>query len=211
MTTCHNTRRIYSEELYPLTDIAGQSQVINTLDLSYYPSERGAYNNDVNFAADPAANFGGIMRSLNSTNFEQGNVDYIQFWVMDPYIGKGQLLKTIQETIFQFREISEDVLKDGRKQYENGLGPDQILVNPRPIWGDVPASQSLIYAFDTNANNRSNQDVGLDGLSDANEGQYTNFASETDPAADDYSFYLNTPGTILERYKNYNGVEETQL
>jgi cell surface protein SprA len=74
---------------------------------------------------------------------------------------KGQLLKTIQETIFQFREISEDVLKDGRKQYENGLGPDQILVNPRPIWGDVPASQSLIYAFDTNANNRSNQDVGL--------------------------------------------------
>jgi cell surface protein SprA len=69
------------------------------------------------------------------------------------------LLKTIQETIFQFREISEDVLKDGRKQYENGLGPDQILVNPRPIC--VPASQSLIYAFDTNANNRSNQDVGL--------------------------------------------------
>jgi cell surface protein SprA len=64
------------------------------LDLSYYPSEE-AYNNDVNFAADPAANFGGIMRSLNSTNFEQGNVDYIQFWVMDPYIGKGQLLKTI--------------------------------------------------------------------------------------------------------------------
>jgi cell surface protein SprA len=165
----------------------------------------------VNFAADPA-NFGGIMRSLNSTNFEQGNVDYIQFWVMDPYIGKGQLLKTIQETIFQFREISEDVLKDGRKQYENGLGPDQILVNPRPIWGDVPASQSLIYAFDTNANNRSNQDVGLDGLSDANEGAvYTNFASETDPAADDYSFYLNTPGTILERYKNYNGVEGNSI
>jgi cell surface protein SprA len=63
----NTTRRIYSEELYPLTDIAqGQSQVINTLDLSY-PS--GAYNNDVNFAADPAANFGGIMRSLNSTNF----------------------------------------------------------------------------------------------------------------------------------------------
>jgi cell surface protein SprA len=93
-------------------------------------------------------------------------MDYIQFWVMDPYIEKGQLLKTIQETIFQFREISEDVLKDG-KQYENGLGPDQILIQDR---GDVPASQSLIYAFDTNVNNRSNQDVGLDGLSDANEG-----------------------------------------
>jgi cell surface protein SprA len=35
---------------------------------------------------------------------------------------------------FNLGEISEDVLKDGRKQYENGLGPDQILVNPRPIW-----------------------------------------------------------------------------
>jgi cell surface protein SprA len=87
----NTTRRIYSEELYPLTDIAqGQSQVINTLDLSI-SFKRGAYNNDVNFAADPAANFGVNMRSLNSTNFEQGNVDYIQFWVMDPYIGKGAI------------------------------------------------------------------------------------------------------------------------
>jgi cell surface protein SprA len=61
------------------------------------------------------------------------------------------------------------------------------LVNPRPIWGDVPASQSLIYAFDTNANNRSNQDVGW--IVNANESAvYTNFASETDPAADDYTF-----------------------
>jgi cell surface protein SprA len=74
-----NTRRIYSEELYPLTDIAqGQSQVINTLDLSIILLKEG-YNNDVNFAADPAANFGGIMRSLNSTNFEQGNVITFNF------------------------------------------------------------------------------------------------------------------------------------
>jgi cell surface protein SprA len=206
----NTTRRIYSEELYPLTDIAqGQSQVINTLDLSYYPSERGAYNNNVSFAANPKENFGGIMRSLNSTNFEQGNVEYIQFWVMDPYVGKGAIPQNNSGKLyFNLGEISEDVLKDGRKQYENGLGPDQILVNPRPIWGDVPASQSLIYAFDANANNRSNQDVGLDGLSDANEGSvYTNFASEADPAADDYTFYLNTSGNILERYKNYNGVD----
>ncbi len=72
----------------------------------------------------------------------------------------------------------------------------------------MPASQSLIYAFDTNVENRKNQDVGLDGLSDANEGSiYTNFASEKDPAADDYAYYLNTRGSVLERYKNYNGVD----
>ncbi len=206
----NTTRRVYSEELYPLTDIAqGQSQVVTTLDLSYYPSERGPYNNNATFSADPTSNYGGIMRSLNSTNFEQGNVEYIQFWVMDPYVGKGQIpLNNTGKVYFNLGEISEDVLKDGRKQYENGLGPDQILVNPQPIWGDVPASQSLIYAFDSNANNRANQDVGLDGLPNAKEGSiYTNFASESDPAGDDYTYYLNESGSILDRYKNYNGVD----
>ncbi|MFT5602097.1 MAG: cell surface protein SprA [Flavobacteriales bacterium] len=206
----NSTRRIYSEELYPLTDIAqGQSQVINTLDLSYYPSDRGPYNNSANFSASPADNFGGIIRSLNSTNFEQSNVEYIQFWVLDPYEGIGKIPQNNTGKIyFNLGEISEDVLKDGRKQYENGLGPDQILTNPRPLWGDVPASQSLIYAFDANADNRNNQDIGLDGLSNDNEGSvYNNFASELDPAGDDYTYYLNTSGSILERYKNYNGVD----
>ncbi|RKS95209.1 protein involved in gliding motility SprA [Flavobacterium limicola] len=206
----NTTRRIYSEELYPLTDIAqGQSQVVNTLDLSYYPSERGPYNNSSTIGSSPRDNFGGIMRALNSTNFEQGNVEYIQFWVLDPYVGNGQVPQSNTGKIyFNLGEISEDVLKDGRKQYENGLGPDQILVNPQPLWGDVPASQSLIYAFDTNADNRKNQDIGLDGLASANEGAvYTNFASELDPAADDYRFYLNASGGIVERYKNYNGTE----
>jgi hypothetical protein len=32
------------------------------------------------------------MRSLNSTNFEQG-MEYIQFWVMDPYVGQGDSSK----------------------------------------------------------------------------------------------------------------------
>ncbi|MFV8345080.1 cell surface protein SprA [Flavobacterium sp. ZB4P13] len=206
----NNTRRIFSEELYPLTDIAqGQSQVVNTLDLSYYPSDRGPYNNSSNSATNPSDNFGGIMRSLNSTNFEQGNVEYIQFWVLDPYVGNGQIPQSNTGKIyFNLGEISEDVLKDGRKQYENGLGPDQVLVNPRPLWGDVPASQSLIYAFDTNAANRTNQDIGLDGLVNATEGSvYTNFASELDPAADDYTYYLNASGGILDRYKRYNGTD----
>ncbi len=206
----NTTRRVYSEELYPLTDIAqGQTQVVTTLDLSYYPSERGPYNNSSTFASNPKSNFGGIMRSLNSTNFEQGNVEYIQFWVMDPYVGKGQIPQNNTGKIyFNLGEISEDVLKDGRKQYENGLGPDQIMVNPQPLWGEVPASQSLIYAFDANANNRTNQDIGLDGLPNAKEGSvYNNFDSEPDPAADDYSYYLNASGSVLDRYKNYNGVD----
>ncbi|WP_310380504.1 cell surface protein SprA [Flavobacterium sp.] len=209
----NTTRRVFSEELYPLTDIAqGQSQVINTLDLSYYPLERGPYNNSLNVATNPRDNFGGIMRSLNSTNFEQGNVEYIQFWILDPYVGNGNApTNNIGKIYFNLGEIAEDVLKDGRKQYENGLGPDQIIVNPSPgvaNWGDVPASQSLIYAFDANAANRKNQDIGLDGLPNSKEGTiYTNFALQPDPAADDYTYYLNTTGTILDRYRNYNGLD----
>ncbi|MBF4466469.1 cell surface protein SprA [Flavobacterium sp. LC2016-12] len=207
----NTTRRIYSKELYPNTDIAqGQIQVINTLDLTYFPSERGPYNNNPNFSNDPAtSNFGGIMRSLNSTNFEQGNVEYIQFWVLDPYVGNAEAQPNNTGKIyFNLGEISEDVLKDQRKQYENGLGPDQVMVNPRPIWGDVPASQSLIYAFDTNPDNRKNQDVGLDGLPNSQEGSvYTNYAGEEDPAADNYTYYLNTEGGVLDRYKKYNGTE----
>ncbi|OCB74520.1 cell surface protein SprA [Flavobacterium crassostreae] len=206
----NTTRRVFSEELYPLTDIAqGQTQVVNTLNLSYYPLERGPYNNNANFNLAPKDNFGGITRSINSTNFEQGNVEYIQFWILDPYVGKGEIAPTNTGKIyFNLGEISEDILKDGRKQYENGLGPDQIVVNPRPLWGDVPASQSLIYAFDNNASNRKNQDIGLDGLNNGSEANvYTNFASEADPAADDYTYYLNTKGNIIERYKDYNGLE----
>jgi cell surface protein SprA len=37
----------------------------------------------------PRENYGGIMRSLNSTNFEQGN-EYIQLWILDPFVGNGK-------------------------------------------------------------------------------------------------------------------------
>jgi cell surface protein SprA len=120
---------------------------------------------------DPRDNFGGITRSLNSTNFEQANVEFIQFWVMDPYVGHGGLGSTSTNTgkiYFNLGSISEDILKDGQKQYENGLpeaGSNDLVVDT--VWGRVPASQSLIYAFDTSEANRAVQDVGLDGIGDA--------------------------------------------
>ena len=204
------TRRVYSDELYPLTDIVqGQSLVVSTLDLSYYPKDRGPYNNALKVDDAPNENYGGILRSLSSTNFEQGNVEYIQFWVMDPYVGNSKIPNSnTGKLYFNLGEISEDVLKDGKKLYENGLGPDQILANPPSEWGNVPASQSLIYAFDNNEGNRINQDIGLDGLPSGEEAKiYNNYASEPDPAADNYTYYLNASGTVLDRYKNYNGVD----
>ena len=41
------TRRVFIEEIFPeINLVQGQSTIINTLDLSYYPSERGPYNFD---------------------------------------------------------------------------------------------------------------------------------------------------------------------
>ena len=227
--SANNTRRIYSAELFPNTQIpVGQSQVINTLDLTYYPQERGPYNyNPTGLNGfDPnrlnpngsIANFGGIMRSINSTNFEQSNVEYIQFWVLDPYFDpENPTAQTdptnIGQIYFNLGEISEDVLKDSHKQYENGLpssNSSQSLTTATP-WGKVPSSQSLIYAFDVDGANRAVQDVGFDGINDAAEqnlpriGGYAGFS---DPAGDDYQYFLSATGsTIFDRYKNYNGVE----
>ena len=223
----NSTRRIFSQELFPNLQIAtGQPTVINTLDLSYYPQERGPYNyNPLALApngfgdTDAKSNFGGIMRAINSTNFEQSNVEYIQFWMLDPYFDPGNPtaqndLNNTGQIYFNLGEISEDVLKDSRKQYENGLpssSASQALTNPT-VWGKVPSSQSLIYAFDVDGANRSAQDVGFDGVNDAAEknlpGISPGFAGLDDPAGDDYQYFLTAAGaTVQAVYKNYNGVE----
>jgi cell surface protein SprA len=209
----NKTRRVLSSELYPNTNIAtGQSLVLNTLDLTYYPKERGPYNNNpVASNVTPKDNFGGITRALNSTNFEQSNVEYIQFWVMDPYIGTGAIPgANTGKVYFNLGAISEDILRDGKKQFENGLPSSGInnQLTTNTIWGKVPQAQSLLYAFDTDTANRSLQDVGFDGLSDAEEAaKYNNFAGSPDPAGDNYQYYLEANGNILNRYKNYNGMQ----
>ncbi|CAM4432053.1 T9SS outer membrane translocon Sov/SprA [Flavobacterium terrigena] len=217
----NKTRRIFSQELFPNVDIPqGQSNVISTLDLTYYPRERGPYNynpvtssNNQFPAIDAPNNWGGIMRAINTTNFEQSNVEYVQFWMMDPYTGNiGDTANTTNTGTLTLNlgEISEDVLKDGRKQYENGL-PESGGTQPTYSnkWGKVPASQSLIYAYDTNEANRNVQDVGLNGLNDDEEKiKHPAFAALGDASADNYNYYLNATGTVLDRYKNYNGLEK---
>ena len=221
----NTTRRIFNRELYPNQDLTvGQTQVINTLDLTYYPAERGPYNFEPAGATgnlpNPAENFGGITRAINSTNFEQSNVEYIQFWIMDPYYNGGsnpdlnaQNPLNTGKIYFNLGEISEDILKDERKQYENGLpaNSNSQALTSSTTWGKVPSSQSLIYAFDVDGANRAAQDVGFDGLSDEEErsllGMDPAFASLPDPAGDNYQYFLNASGNIFQRYKNYNGVE----
>jgi cell surface protein SprA len=219
----NSTRRIFNSELFPNQELAiGQSQVVNTLDLTYYPAERGPYNYEPAAATtgvlpNPADNFGGITRAINSTNFEQSNVEYIQFWVMDPYYPNtdpnAEPAANTGRVYFNLGEISEDILKDERKQYENGLPANTTsqALTSSTVWGKVPSAQSLIYAFDVDGGNRASQDVGFDGLDDDGERNLPGigaYASLPDPAADNYQYFLAATGSsIFERYKNYNGVQ----
>ncbi len=128
---------------------------------------------------------------------------------MDPFIYPENAGNNGGKLVFNLGNISEDVLKDGRKQYENGLPADGGDLNTTPTeFGKVPSNQSLIYAFNTEGQERLNQDIGYDGLSDAEEAaEFPAFANLPDPAADNYDYFLNASGGILQRYFDYNGIE----
>lgn len=206
------TSRVFINELFPEQDIVqGQNSVLNTLDLVYYPNERGPYNfqpgSENGVIQDTDESWAGITRQLTSTDLEQANVEYIEFWLQDPF--QEDPTKSGGKLVFNLGNISEDVIRDGRKLYENGLPEDgNIEFLPRTDWGSVvPLNQSLVYAFDTTGQERTNQDVGYDGFSDAAEIQEFGANFGTDPSNDNYTYFLNTEGNIFERYKGFNGVE----
>lgn len=212
------TSRVFINELFPQQDIAqGQTTILNTLDLAFYPEERGPYNFQTtnidissNTLTNPEDSWAGITRQITSTDFEQANVEYIEFWLQDPF--QENPTNTGGKLIFNLGNISEDIIKDGRKLYENGLPADGNVIGvlpESPSWGTVyPQNQSLIYAFDTTGDERTNQDVGYDGYDDNEERtKFLPFASLNDPANDNYTYFLNAEGDVFERYKRYNGVQ----
>ncbi|MFT4642234.1 MAG: cell surface protein SprA [Candidatus Azotimanducaceae bacterium] len=227
-------RRIGYDELFPEQDLdITQSSVIRSLDLAYYPSERGSFNYDTNNVGadgkftDPEDRWAGITRPLTVTNFEQANIEYIQFWMLDPYehysiteeeglpVGTNPQDPSNQvgDLYFNLGNISEDVLKDGRKMYENGMPDDGSDTNTdTTIWGKIPKGQSLLYTFDINDNSRINQDIGLDGLNDVEETTFFGGTFGTDPSSDNYSYFRGgeldaANASILNRYKNYNNTQ----
>ncbi len=241
-------REVTSFEIFPGRDLSyGESNTIQTLNLSFYPTERGPYNLDADNIDDqgnlmfPEKRWGGIMRKLENTNFEQSNIEYVQFWLMNPFLDPQNPNYEGGDLYLNFGEISEDILKDGLKSYENGIpydGNDQFL--EETVWGRVSKQNSLTYSFDNAEGARKAQDVGLDGLSNTDEfefptySEYLNrlrtrlapdavermqadpFSPLNDPAGDNYHFYRgydydNERLGILDRYKRYNGVEGNSL
>ncbi|MFQ5445820.1 MAG: cell surface protein SprA, partial [Saprospiraceae bacterium] len=217
-------------------------------DVNYDPGRRGPYNFDVpggtpysaglNSAGgleDPGTRWGGIMRALNTNDFQTANIEFIEFWMMSPYLDTlGSDLGNPDAAdggmdgyiYFDLGNISEDILPDSRKFFENGLpGPNtQGRRVKETTWGRVPLSQQITNAFDINTENRRAQDVGLDGMSDTLEQvKFANYLNAVlagvtpaayqsilaDPSNDDFKHYRDftneTP--VLERYSRYFGTE----
>jgi cell surface protein SprA len=176
--------------------------------------------------ANPRSRWGGMMRRIETTDFEALNIEFIEFWVLDPFLYN----RNSQGGDFYINlgNISEDILKDGRKSLENGLPVDGDPTKfDETVWGRVPKLQPVIQAFDTDPNARKQQDVGLDGLSNEDElvkyqtfiNQTSNLLSPTaltqlrsDPSTDNFVYYRGNSldainANILKRYENYNGNE----
>jgi cell surface protein SprA len=177
----HFTREILETEIFP-NRTPQNPQVTNlpVLDLAFYPNERGPYNYDVNptaFSAGlkidgqleaPSTRWGGMMRKIDNNDFETTNIEYIQFWMMDPYNEDNPTPNTTGAMYINIGDVSEDILKDSRKSFENGLPISATIPDPNLYdstkFGVIPVVQQVVNAFDNNPESRTFQDVGLDGF-----------------------------------------------
>ncbi|MBC8051523.1 MAG: cell surface protein SprA [Sphingobacteriaceae bacterium] len=223
----HYVREVIEQEVFPFKQSStGQPLTLPTFDLAFYPTLRGPYNyttNGVNADGtlnNPRNRWGGIFRRIESTDFEALNIEFIEMWVMDPFINKPN--STGGDLYFNLGSISEDILKDGRKSLENGLpGDGDISRTDSTAWGRIPKLQPVVQAFDNDPSARTFQDVGLDGLNNSSERQFfSTFLNllnpqaaaqlQGDPSSDDFMYYRggdldNANAGILKRYEKYNG------
>lgn len=240
----HRMREILEAEVFPNRQLpTGTPPNIATLDLTYYPSERGQYNfelpngepgvssglNPDGTLRDPESRWSGIQRSLTTTDFESSNIQFIQFWVMDPFNDDSENIDG-GDLYFNLGNVSEDVLNDSQWSYENGYpSPNNALDIEQSTWGYYPSPNNfnVVNAFDNSSGNYEMQDIGIDGLNSSGERSFhSNWLSQlegyltpeaysaywNDPSGDDYRYFrgsqldaqaLNT----LQRYKKYNGYE----
>ena len=240
----HYTRDVLIKEVFPNKSyLSYNPSILTVMNLSFFPTERGPYNLDVDgmdengYLINPTKRWGGIMRKLDVTDFETSNIEYIEFWMMDPFIYDKNGTDKGGELYFNLGDISEDILKDGKKFFEHGLPVDKDESKTEAtVWGRVPKTQSTVTAFDNTPGSRLVQDVGLNGLSTEDEFKFPTysdyvekvkakvngaarqrmendkFSPLNDPAGDNYSFYKSTDydeagADIITRYKRYNGTE----
>ncbi|MBC7827362.1 MAG: cell surface protein SprA [Chitinophagaceae bacterium] len=227
-----SVRQVEVREIYPKrsTDF-GQAKLV-TFDMAFYPTDIGPYNFDAtNVSAsgkllNPQKRWGGIMRGLDQVDFETGNVEFIEFWMQDPYVKNPG--STGGQLYFNLGNISEDILRDGKRFFENGISGavTKALEDSLTEWGKVPGNPiQVTQAFSNDPADRPLQDAGFDGLD--NEAERRKFQvylddlrnrfgvnsaiyqqALQDPSRDDFKNYRDGSFTgrdgILQRYKNVN-------
>ncbi len=215
----HASRRVQTQELYNSRDfVAGEQLYTNTFDITYFPNERGPYNVNPN-SETTQDRWAGIMRPISVSNFINSNIEYVEFWMMDPY-ADGNNLGSNPKLLLQLGNVSEDVLKDSKLQYENGLPTPSVPANTTTTnWGTQPTQFPVLYAFSTENEERTAQDLGYDGLDALGELEkfgvnFINPVTNTpDPASDDFVFYLSDKfqgaqaASLTERYKYFRNPE----
>jgi len=235
----HLVRLIPQQEVFPNRPGQTIDQNLYTFDISYYPRQRGPYNfeaspsptvrngkvisygvNNDGSLKEPQTRWAGLMRAIDNNDLEANNVEFIEFWMLDPFVYNKS--STGGKLYFHLGNISEDILRDSRMQFENGLACDSNILD-RTAWSRVPKLPPLVNAFDNDPNTRPCQDVGLDGLPDDVEkdhhadflnkvGAFLNpdalAALQNDPASDNFRFFLDgtfeNERNIIPRYKDYN-------
>ena len=177
----HRTRIVYEKEIYPNKEMLPNSDpVLPVLNLSYYPDERGPYNISADEIGsdgkltNPGSRWGGIMRKLDNTDFEKANIEYIEFWLMDPFLTNADPSFVGGDMYIDLGDVSEDILRDGKKSFEHGLplNDSEATMVDYTIWGRSPKTTSTVVAFANESGAREKQDVGYDGLSSAQEWLY---------------------------------------
>lgn len=227
----HYIRLVQQTEVFPQRTSQTLQNALSTLDLAFFPKDRGPYNFDVDgLTADgklinPQTRWGGIMRPIDNSNFEQSNVEFIEFWMMDPFINNPDAQGG--SLYINLGNVSEDVLKDARMFFENGITyPKNTNQLVESKWGYTPVfQQQITRAFENDPAARTTQDVGYDGLSNEEEAQFfTQYLAQVagkvtdptalsdinnDPSGDDYRYfrdqtYEQNQTNIISRYKKFN-------
>ncbi len=231
----NSTRQVLETEVFPNRDIPnGQPINIPVFNLSYFPEVKGPYNFNVDptanpptsgidedgFLVDPETRWGGIMRRIESSDFEAANIEYLEFWLMDPFAEEG-FEDSRGDMYINLGEISEDILRDGRRSYENGLPTSATVENvDTTAWGRVPTLQALVESFSNVGGSRTFQDVGYDGLNTDDENNFfedsyldvirqeygQNSKAYTDaiedPATDNYHYFRGSDYDQEARFSN---------
>ncbi|WP_448519241.1 T9SS outer membrane translocon Sov/SprA [Rhodoflexus sp.] len=189
----HYVRPIAFDEIFRGRDPQMLNNPELTMDLAFYPDERGMYNYNPNLTPEgrlpnPRQNFGAITKGIiHDIDFDNINIQYIEFWMLDPFISgqNGQIVRNINgrnvatnnttggKLFLNLGNISEDYIPDGRHGFENGLPTtDTDRDTVRTDWGIVTRKPYLTNAFAAEPGARLRQDVGMDGLNDEGERQF---------------------------------------